>query len=53
MAHMQDGHPGLPPSVEQDGNPLFGLRVVARSPFRIVDRKLNVDDEQRCLGSER
>src|SRR5690606_2585926 len=48
MTYVYDRPPGTSPGCKQMPDILFGLRVVATPPTRMINRLLNVDDYECC-----
>jgi hypothetical protein len=50
MLDVNDRPASGPPSGEQIGNPPFCVGIIPRSPARIVEALLHVDEEQGSVG---
>ncbi len=48
MLHMYHPALRLPPHLQQPGNVFLGLRIITAAPTGVIDRLLNVNNEERC-----
>jgi hypothetical protein len=52
MLNMKDGAARGTPCEQQPSGILLGPRIVPRTPLRIIEARLNVDQDQGCVRSQ-